>query len=355
MKKKILFIISRFSIGGAEKLVLYYSSLLADKYDFLVASTWGGGDMESEFREAGVKIYYGRDRGFFSLFTNWYNLKKVVREFKPDIIHTQVFGPDVAGYFLQKKFQVRWISSQQNLELAAPLWRRLVWKHILSSADKVVAVSQGVFEFCREYHGLDSPRLVLSRNGIALNSFLALKDAPLFASQKLNLAVAARLEKQKAHEILWQALAGWNEKNWVLHVFGVGSRETELKKLAEELGIADKIIWHGVKRMVLALGQVDIFIQPSWYEGLSVGLMEAMAAGRLVIASEAAGQELITDQVDGFLFKTGDSIELRNLLDHVDKHQEKMKAVANTASKKAQKEFGIEKNIREIAEIYENF
>lgn len=354
MKKKILFVISRFSVGGAEKLVLYYTSLLREDYDFAVASTWGGGDLRKEFIEAGIKIYPGGDKGFFNLFANWNRLKKIVREFKPDIVHTQVFGPDVAGYFLQKKFKIKWVSSQQNLELTAPFWRKFIWRRILVSADKVIAVSQGVFDFCREIYGLEFPRLVLSRNGIVLKEYLALNSRPLFVDKKINLAIAGRLEKQKAHEILWQALSEWENKDWTLHVFGIGSRETELRKLAEAYKISDKIIWHGVRRMVLELGQVDIFVQPSWYEGLSVGLMEAMAAGRLVIASVAAGGELVEDKVSGLLFKTGSSFELVHLLEYVNSHKDEMKKIASVASKKAEKEFMIEKNISDIAKVYDS-
>lgn len=351
-KKRVLIIISRFSIGGAEKIVLNYCRMLSADFEFKVISTAGGGDLEEEFKEAKINFLPGKNRGLLNIFKNWQMFKRIVRKYQPDLIHTHVFGPDVAGYLLKRKFKINWVSTQHNVESGSPWWKKWIWKCILKSADKVVAVSSGVYQFCHSEYNLKEPQLQLIRNGITLEDYLPIANNQLFKKTKIQLAIAARLESQKAHEILWQALALLKDLDWQLNVFGIGSRETELKQMAKKYGIEQRIVWHGVKRLVKELGNIDILIQPSWYEGLSVGLMEGMAAGRLVIASEAAGSELIKDKIDGFLFKTGNAEELTKLIRQASEEPVKMQELAEKASEKATKEFGIVENLQKLKVIY---
>ncbi len=350
---KILYIIPRFTTGGAERLVLQYATHFQKQgQEVVVASTVGGGELVNEFKKLNIQVFPAGEKSFFGLCKNYFYLKRLKKTFKPDIIHTHVFSADFLGYFLRRG--VHWISTQHNVGREYSVLRKIILRFILRKTRQVIAVSGAVERFCLEDLKLVENKVKIVLNGIAVEEWLSVETDNLLVDKKLCLGVIGRLEKQKGHEYLLRALSQVNF-DWILYIYGVGSLESDLKKLALDLKIADKIVWQGVKNILLEIKNIDVVVQPSLWEGLSLVIMEAMAAGRLVIASEAAGQELITDQVDGFLFKTGDSIELRNLLDHVDKHQEKMKAVANTASKKAQKEFGIEKNIREIAEIYENF
>ena len=90
---------------------------------------------------------------------------------------------------------------------------------------------------------------------------------------------------------------------------GVGEKQCELETLAAELGIADRVQFLGFRRDVpQLLGASDIFVFPSWQEGLPVSQMEAMAAGLPCVVSDVRGNaDLICPGEGGFLRKPGDA------------------------------------------------
>lgn len=125
-------------------------------------------------------------------------------------------------------------------------------------------------------------------------------------SGKRIVFTAARLEKEKNLEIVLRALAdiGGNDIVWM--IAGAGSQETILKNMAESLGLSGRVIF---------LGYVDrpdiwhyyylcsVFLLPSLSEGMPTVILEAMLAGRAVLASDIAGnRQLVKNKESGILF-----------------------------------------------------
>ena len=171
----------------------------------------------------------------------------------------------------------------------------------MRSADKIIAVSDSVYDFCLREWRLPKEKLVLIKNGIELKPWLAVSSAELFAASQLRLAAIGRLEKQKGHEILLRALAEL-KIDWHLDVFGDGGLKEYLLSLARQLSVDDKISWRGVVLdLPSELGKIDVIVQPSLWEGMSLVVMEAMASGRVVIASQPAAVGLIENNKTGIV------------------------------------------------------
>jgi glycosyltransferase involved in cell wall biosynthesis len=352
MKKKILFVVSRFVVGGAEKLVLEYAKYFSENgYTVAVASVSGGGEWEQNFRDLGVEIFTNRNGSILGLYNNF---KKIKNNFQPDIVHTHLFSADFFGFFLSFFLHCKWFSTIHSQDYWAPFWKRIIWKNILPRANKVIAVSEAVADYLKNYYHLPETKIVVIKNGIYLDTWLQI-NADILNSEKLQLAIVGRLEPVKEQNILLQALSGLPLLDFHLQVFGDGSLRNILEDQARELKINQQISWHGnVPNLPEKLADVDAVIFPSRYEGLSLAVMEAMSAGRLVIASEAAAKELIVEGVTGRVFSAGDVPQLREIIKGILLNRERAKQLAEAGRNFAKQNFAIEKNFMYLKELYNN-
>ncbi len=343
--KRILYLIPRFTTGGAERLVLQYTKYFKDLgFEVAVASVVGGGELINEFEKLGVEVFVSEKKSLL----NWKKLKQFCKDFKPDIIHSHVFSGDMAGFKLRHR--AKWISTQHNVGKEHSCLRRSILKRILPSANRVITVGKNVEDFCVDKMKLRNTLTI--KNGIEVEKWLGVGTGNLFSTDELNLAVIGRLEKQKGHKYLLKALSELPDSNYKLHIFGAGSLESSLKYLAKGYGLADKIIWHGVSKDLLnELKDIDVVIQPSLWEGLSLVIMEVMAAGRLVVTTPAGGDELIDNKKDGLITKLSD---LTKTIKFIFENKNKIKCLGLSAREKAKSEFILEKNLKEIGNLYSN-
>lgn len=133
------------------------------------------------------------------------------------------------------------------------------------------------------------------------------------------LLSVGELSKRKNHEVVIRALAQIEDKNIIYAICGKGSLERYLKNLARQLGVYDRVFFLGFRTDVIEICKAsDIFVFPSIQEGLPVALMEAMACGLPVICSHIRGNvDLITDGINGYIYKSDDSEFLRNSIKNI--------------------------------------
>lgn len=114
--------------------------------------------------------------------------------------------------------------------------------------------------------------------------------------------------KRKNHETALKALAKAERKNIVYLICGKGELECYLKDLTNTLGIKNKVQFLGFRNDISEIcAASDVFIFPSYQEGLPVSVMEAMSAGLPIICSKIRGNnDLIEDSKGGYLFSPDD-------------------------------------------------
>ena len=130
------------------------------------------------------------------------------------------------------------------------------------------------------------------------------KELGLFQEDIVMLSVG-ELNKNKNHEILLRAMAQLGRKDLHYVVAGRGNLKGHLEELAQELGISGQLHLLGFRMDAKELFKMaDFFTHPSFREGLSVAVMEAMASGLPIICSEIRGNiDLIKNNEGGFLFR----------------------------------------------------
>jgi glycosyltransferase involved in cell wall biosynthesis len=138
-------------------------------------------------------------------------------------------------------------------------------------------------------------------------------------------------------------------------IVGGGRRIDEIKALAASLGLAGEVHFLGTRRDVPdLLNAMDIFVLPSYSEGVSLALLEAMAAGLPVIATAVGGlPEVVTDGENGLLIPPRDAEALATALARLLEASDFAKKLGQNARKHVREHFSLDRLGREINEIYE--
>jgi glycosyltransferase involved in cell wall biosynthesis len=237
-------------------------------------------------------------------------------------------GP--AAWLLEKRRSIPYIISLRGGDVPGFLpealrnWHRLSgWliRFLWCRAAFVVANSQGLAVLAREF----SPELqvLVIPNGVDtawLEQVTPSSHAPPLPGENLpagiRLITTGRLNIQKNYPCLLRALAELPEKNWTLEFIGDGPERDDLQNLAQNLGIADRVLFRGWldRNDVLAhLTQADVYIFPSIQEGMPNSVLEAMSAALPVIACMIEGcEELVVDGETGILVPPNDAAALQD-------------------------------------------
>lgn len=173
---------------------------------------------------------------------------------------------------------------------------------------------------------------------------------------------AGELSQRKNHMCVIEAMAQIKDLDIVYLICGTGAMEQELKKKAVELGVEKKVFFAGyVKDIPDVFSECDCFVFPSFQEGLPVAVMEAMAVGLPVIASEIRGiTDLIEHTKGGYLVHGFDpvdySVKIRRMFTEKEgksavKREERRQQMGRCNIEKI-KEFSIEVVDRQMRKIY---
>jgi glycosyltransferase involved in cell wall biosynthesis len=233
-------------------------------------------------------------RGMVLLF----RLMGYVRKQQVEILHTHTYKSDLWGWLVAKATGRKvmttvhgWTDSNRKLRLMGK-GNRLLLKHF----DKVVFTSN---HLASELKHLDPSQIEIIPNGIDLKkrfsresegSTTAIPFAVSTPGERL--AVIGRLGPEKGHSFLFEAMAGLTKQNpeLKLWVVGEGPLQGSLVKLAETLRIADRILFSGYQKEIgKVLSLVDLVVSPSLQEGCPLALIEAMAYGKPIVASDVPG------------------------------------------------------------------
>jgi L-malate glycosyltransferase len=241
--------------------------------------------------------------------------------------------------------------------------RRLICRLLAHFTDLSLAVSQGVKDYLVKKIGLNPGKIRVVPNGVDIATIDAARPGAE-VRRELGLpqgvpiiGLVGRLDHWgKGHKELFEAMAGLKER-YPIHalIIGGGRRRKEVRALAASLGLADIVHFLGHRRDVPdLLNAMDIFILPSYSEGVSLALLEAMAAGLPVIASEVGGNpEVVTDGETGLIIPSRDAGALAQALERLLTDPAWGKAMGENARSHVVANYSLERLGREINGIYD--
>ncbi len=315
---KILYVIGQLTIGGSERQLLELAcNLNPQKFQVVVVSLTGQAPLADTFRDAGCQVHLLKREtgGRFSVLLDLYHL---FHQIQPDIMHAY-------GYASRAGIPIAWLFPKCKTVISIrtqPEWQLMFLDKILNSfADYLLTNSQRAWASLQSGFLRTVPCKVIY-NGIDLKKFdLELHNGtpPLPISQADRVICAvARLQPVKGLDVLLRAFARVVDvyNSVFLWIIGDGPELNNLKKLAHDLGINEKVIFWGEQTNVPRfLCHTEIGVLSSHVEGMPNAILEYMAAALPIVSSNVGGiAELIHDHENGLLVSSNHPQELADAL-----------------------------------------
>lgn len=312
--------------GGGGKISEDLAKEYAKSNDVAVLTSWFPGEKKFEARD-GIKIYranvFRGKKSSCTIFEMFVYLTlsiipaiKLVREFKPDIINCHFAVPvGPLAYIIYKIFGIRYVINSHGGDI--PDWlpeqtgttfRYIKWltKPIWNNAAIVINNSKGTEDLARKSY--PNANLTNIRNGIDLGSLAEQKRGHTKNTHNaVKLISVGRVAAQKDFGYLIGALAILKQRNinFYCEIIGDGPLRGEVEKRItnEHLENDVKITgWLPHNQVFGRLLDADIYVSSSTNEGMSIAMLEAMAAGLPVVATDVLGNhETVRDGITGFL------------------------------------------------------
>jgi glycosyltransferase involved in cell wall biosynthesis len=191
-------------------------------------------------------------------------------------------------------------------------------------------------------------------NGIEVSRFVTIPRVASAGEEKV--LCVARLVPQKGIDVLLRAFVRVRAEagNARLAVLGEGPERQRLARMAAELGLGDAVEFRGaVKDIAVHLATAGVFALPSRFEGLPLALLEAMAAGLPVVATDVDGNaDVVRDGVDGLLVPSDDPGALAKALLHLIRDPGLAARLGNEARRRAASSFSVDTMLDRTVEVY---
>lgn len=345
MKKKVLFIMPRLTIGGAQKVVsILLKHLDRSKFDLVLCILEARGEYMAEL-PADIQLIDLQTQRVSHAF---FKLLKVIKEIRPDVVFSALSHLNMMVAlcipFVSKK--IVFIARETNIPSLNNRQNKFSWlfdilhRRLYSRYFKIICQSRDMQEdLIRNFH-IPVQRLCIIPNPVESdrNRFLAQSGERLFNTAKVNLLAAGKLKYQKGFDLLLQAVAELNDDRFHLTLLGKGELESALKKQAADLGIAQQVDFIGeVQNPFPYLQQADIFILSSRFEGFPNVVLEALSVGTPVITFDCKGgiSEIVVDGINGKLVEAGNAAAMAKaiLVYKTSKREHKIENIEKTVSR----------------------
>ncbi len=312
MRVNVLHVIWSLEKGGAERfLVSLVQNFDRNRFNSIVCCLNWRGEWAKELEDKGIEVIALNKKGKFD-FGVISRIIKIIKQNEITIVNTHLWAADVLGRLAAILAGAPVIiSTVQNVDIWKRPWHRFIDRLLSYKTTKFIAVSHAVKQFLIETEGIPEEKIEVIPNAVDIGSLKVdessgsqIKEELKINDDEIVLTVVGRLVEQKGHKYLFEALSMLNGKyNIKLLVVGEGPLKQRLADSVERLGLKDKVIFTGQRKDIPQILNIsDCLVLPSVYEGLPVCVLEAMAAGKPVIATKVGGTpELIKDGKTGFL------------------------------------------------------
>jgi glycosyltransferase involved in cell wall biosynthesis len=386
---KVLRIINRFNLGGPTYNVGYLARYLAPEFETLLV---GGEKEESEGSSTFILDKLGikpvilpelkREIDFKNDRLAYKKIKEIISEFKPDIVHTHASKAGAVGRLAASKMKVpvivhtfhghvfhsyfgalktglyksveRWMASKSSAVIAiSPLQKKELCEiHKIAPAHKIHVIPLG-FDLSRFSEGREIKRM-------------AFRQKYLVGDDEIVISIIGRLAPVKNHRLFLEALKRvLNATTKKVRAFIIGDGETryQTEASARELGIeyvdflkeqraAPLIFTSWITEIDLPLAGSDIICLTSDNEGTPVSLIEAQAAGKVVVSTDVGGVSDVTSPLTAILTAKGDIGRMTEALGTLIENSEKRQNMSAAGTRFAGERFHYSRLCRDMRDLY---
>jgi glycosyltransferase involved in cell wall biosynthesis len=364
---KVLNVINRFGIGGSEKQSIELITRLdRTRFEPLVATMVPDGPWRSVVENHAIEIVDYPFTGMFNADGRRYirSLASLIRARDVRLVHCHEFYSNVFGSLSARLAggHRKVIASRREVGALRPITHRVVQRGAYSLADVVIANTDDLRDLMARRELVPSRKIRVIRNGIDVETFSpgspprGLRESLHIPDNADVVCVVARLGPEKNHTCILHALARLTPRFPALRlmVVGDGPMYQPLTRLTYELGLTTNVVFTGERSDVPDLLRLsDVVVLVSISEGLSNTILEALSAGRPVVASNVGGnRELITDGVEGFLIPHDRPDLLADRIEDLLQDRAMRTTMGQAGRHKVSRDYSYHKLVSEIQDLY---
>jgi sugar transferase (PEP-CTERM/EpsH1 system associated) len=361
---RVLHVISCMGRGGAEMGILKLIAGLGGEFEHRICSTRGfdADFVQSSFSEGKMYVAGSAELKLqFPLF----RLARIMREYRPHIVHTRNWGALEAVAAAKLASVPVVVHSEHGYEVdmfaGLPMRRRLFRRAAYAMTDAIFAVTRELRDFHARQAWIRPERMGVMYNGVDTQRFAPCEKTRTATRKELGMpedafvvGTVGRLVPIKDHQTLLKAAGMLSAKGIDVRVLLVGSGpERERLQATAASALEGRVCFAGDSdRVPELLNAMDVFVLPSLREGMSNTLLEAMACGLPVLASNVGGNpEIIENNHNGSLFAPGDVEWLANKLQLLASNPSLIHELGTAARNRAIESFSLSR----MLELYRSF
>lgn len=363
---KVLNVLTDTNIGGAGRLLVNYLHNF-DRNEFDVKVVLPKNSqlkpcVENEGWEV-LEMDGGADKSFDKVAYG--DICKIIRDWKPDIVHTHSsFSGKLAAFMcgVPCRFYTRHCAFPQSKKLTTFPGKQLNGFVNNTLATDIVAVAKAAAENLTDT-GVSPKKITVIINGVekmrktTVTENAELKKSLGIGENTFVCGISARLEEYKGHRYLLESAKIVTEKHpdTVFLIIGGGTEEENLRKMADELGISDKVIFTGFVNDVAPYYNImHLNLNCSiGTETSSLALSEGMSLSVPAVATTYGGNPyMITDGVNGFLVPERDPQKMAEKICEIISSPSLLDKLSNGAYEMYEKKFTAAAMTRQLEELY---
>ena len=316
-------VLHTLNVGGAEVLAARLARGLSDQYRTMFVCLDEQGTLGDQLHADGFDVHViGRRPGFD--FRCVRRLARLLRREQVDIIHSHQYTPffySLAARLLYRRPPVLFMEHGRTFPDYPRRKRILASRVLLESRDRVVGVGESVRQALIENEGIAAERVEVIYNGIDLARFqchekdrLQMRAELGLSPRDLAIIQVARLDPVKDHAIAVRTIERVikrHERTRLL-IVGDGPEMSAIRELIGQQQLDQYVQLLGLRSDIgRLLAASDVCLLTSKSEGIPLTIIEAMAAGLPVVATDVGGvSEVIEHDITGLLAPTGDAVRL---------------------------------------------
>lgn len=384
-KAKVMHLLNRLNRGGQEVLVYnLVRELNKLRYEHIICCLRDGGGLKEEVVQSGIKVValdLPRRSIFlfpiflYDIFRIARKMSRLISEGEVSLIQTHLPHTDLLGCLVGRLTQTPVVMSFASTKMLSTVWgkgplgikfrlRMSLLRSLSRSAKKMITVGENVSEAVNRALHPEPGKLQVVRNGVFIPK-LASSDDKIEAREKLGLAAedfvitcVGRLVPFKGQHFLIEAVKIIAEQHPEVRLLlvGGGPEKDSIQELAEQSGLKEKAFLLGERSDVPdILIASDLFVLPSFWEGISIALLEAMSYGLPVVVTDVPGnREVLGSQENGILVPPRDSLALKEAIVSLLEGADLRAKLGQKSRIRVERYFNFADTVAGTEEVYEN-
>lgn len=352
---KILLITTHINFGGISSYTFSLAkALINNGHEVVCASS--SGEMLPLFKRHGIRTITipinTKSELNPLILMSLIRLLMLNRTEKFDVIHAHTRVTQVLASYLSRITKIPFISTCHGF------FRRNIGRQFFPCwGSKVVAISEAVKKHLMIDFYVKEDNVRLVHNGIDIDQFKisAKRFDPDYKGR--TVGIIARLSTVKGHKYLIEAMAEVIREfeDARLFIFGQGKIKYELIKQAQNLKISKQVFFlPSISNTAEVLQELDIFVMPSVQEGLGLSILEALACGVPVVASDVGGiPSIIKHDVSGLLVEPANPMALAGAIMHVMEDRSLAIRLGKRGRQQVEEKFNLRQMALDIEKVYE--